>query len=347
MGIIETKALLLQDIALCRRIMFWALFFIVFGCIQDASAAKPSALQLAASTTVTTGTIYAVANQGPEKLTCSGSDTDPNTEYKFNKNGEQVRAYEANADYAIANFDSDTHSGKYTCIAKNAGEEADDPSADLTLTLDCTSNADDCGDTSNFACDGSNSVHYCKCERNPAGVFPSGCNTCGDGTCSSNTDGKKKCSPGAPPSALPRKCVECLATNNNDGCNADSNKPRCDVTTPNEATCQGCLAHNDAGCVAGSDKPKCLETAGTCVECIKPSDCKNATDTPYCVSNACEQTTPAPAPAPTSPVTNTDKTGTGTDSKGTTTKSSVTSSAETVTSTACLVIASVVLALMI
>jgi len=167
-----------------------------------------------------------------------------------------------------------------------------------------------------------------------------------------NTDGNKD----SAPTIQTLKCITVGNTGCGDHgkCVEERSKKFCKCRY-NEAAvfasaCHECNAAND-GCVDGSNKPRC--EAGTCKKCNE-AFCKNKQSTPVCdTSSGSDDGKCVPKPVTqASPATgssggSTNDDGGATDSKGTTAgKADTTSSAGTVTSTACLVIASVVVALM-
>jgi len=371
------KTLRLQDSARLgyHGIVIWALLFAI-GCIHYALAAVPQTVTLTPNPLGTQEGAIFIQDAVKVTLTCHGDETP--TKYSFKQDGIVVQTMETStvgSDKLVIKEFNVSSAGTYLCNALNGDGNKD--SAPTTFTLKCATEGNTgCGDHGQCVLENGNK--FCKCRYNDDAVFASACDECNDHT-QCTTDGKTKCSPDTP---HPRKCVECVEKNNA-GCNADGENPRCDATKPNEATCKGCKTP-DKGC-AGTPKPycpadggkcvvctkasegkdckttgltRCNEASGTCVECDKGTEsadcqkegkkkCNDAgtcvqcidtkdcpTSAPNCVSNKCSSTA-----GPT--------TGSGTGQTEQTSKASVTSSAGTVTSTACLVIASVVVALII
>jgi len=220
---------------------------------------------------------------------------------------DKVTKVIANSDGRFDQLDN----GDYTCEGA-MGDAGQNPSVtNATLTVDCPQ----CGATD----DCSGAKKYCK-DDDPNDRAGRECICKYGGTISTNS------------------CNECDATG---GCNKDGTTPRCDSNS-----CVACDAHT---CDADGAKPRCdSTTGGACKECTPAfcttlnKDCDENTQSTK--KGQCVDKTTSPPTQGSGGTTNKANTG---DSNGTTGKGSdTTSSAGTVTSTACLVIASVVVALM-
>jgi len=368
MAIINT--LLLQDVVKHggRKLMIWTILLVV-GCIQYAHAVKPTEVTIVHTTGGTqvpnTRTWYADATTDIT-LTCSANG---GATYLFKRFGTAITSHGGGGDgwgvaaITVALTDKD-NAGMYTCTSRDASSVvADDDAEPLILSLTCTEQHEAaCAGDANSKCAGS-ATTYCQCKHgaaDKAGVFPE-CLTCAkggyDGCDKSNhqickKDGSAcKCEHGGNIGS----CNECA----DDG-DCSGVTPRCDTTAnPNEcAACQVESQGADKGCDPDSATPRCVVNTG-CTKCNADNDdqfCKRVNNLkPKCntgsgaESGKCEAAgTSAGTPATQASGGTTNDDGGATDSKGTTGKhSDTTSSAGSVTSTACLVIASVVVALMI
>jgi len=316
-----------------RKLMIWAILLVV-GCIQYAYAVKPTNVKIkhtsGAAQVDSTRTYYA-ASGTPVVLTCSADGTVD--KYLFKRFGVAIKGgtrgadgWDA-ADALTVTLNGKDEAGMYTCTARDASSEvADDDAEPLILTFGCTKPAsgspDPCVDTHkdpNSKCDGEDSKQFCQCKHgaaDKAGVFPKcfkcakaahdGCDKAKYQKC--KADGSAcECEHGGTEKNNLDKCHECAKT---DDCKDNANRKLCDANK-----CVACLANN-TGCVATSATPRC--DAGECKGCDNDTFCEKINkDTPVCDTK-----------------------------KGNCKAKAETSDAATVTSTACLVIASVVVALM-